>query len=136
MEAIWASFLQDFLVAVIWDNFSCVLFLAWVVYYCLLKKRRSLLSCLDTKTETILSFSGAPAFHSFSQSQCGVTKLCIGIGCTLGFVRVWLSHFRWDSQQGRPRTTSILVWSFWNFKLKVLKYPRNCRLHSTLILNV
>ena len=39
----------------------------------------------------------------------------------------------WDSQQGRVRTTSILVRAFWNFKLKVLKYTRNCSLHNTLI---
>ena len=38
------------------------------------------------------------------------------------------------SQQGRDRKTSILPVAFWNFKLKVLKYPRNCRLHATLIL--
>ena len=42
----------------------------------------------------------------------------------------------WDSQQGRGRKTSILLVAFWNFKLKVLKYPRNCRLHATLILKV
>ena len=41
----------------------------------------------------------------------------------------------WDSQQGRPRTTSILVRAFWNFKLKVLKYSRNCSLQYTLIPN-
>ena len=29
--------------------------------------------------------------------------------------------------------TSILLVAFWNFKHKVLKYPRNCRLHNTLI---
>ena len=40
------------------------------------------------------------------------------------------------SQQGRARKTSILVLAFWNFKIKVLKYPRNCRLHATLILNL
>ena len=48
----------------------------------------------------------------------------------------WLSQFSWDSQQGRARKTSILVRVFWNFKLKVLKYPRNCRLHATLIPNL
>ena len=45
----------------------------------------------------------------------------------------WLSQFSWDSQQGRVRTTSILVQAFWNFKLKVLKYSRSCSLHNTLI---
>ena len=45
----------------------------------------------------------------------------------------WLSQLNWDSNQGRVRTTSILVRAFWNFKLKVLKYPRNCSLHNTLI---
>ena len=30
----------------------------------------------------------------------------------------------------------ILVRAFWNFKLKVLKYPRNCSLHNTLIPNL
>ena len=44
-------------------------------------------------------------------------------------------HLNWDSQQGRVRTTSILVWAFWNFKFKVLKYPRNCSLQYTLIPN-
>ena len=34
------------------------------------------------------------------------------------------------------RTTSILVRTFWNFKLKVLKYSRNCSLHATLIPNL
>ena len=29
--------------------------------------------------------------------------------------------------------SSILVWTFWDFKLKVLKYPRNFSLHNTLI---
>ena len=42
----------------------------------------------------------------------------------------------WDSQQGRLRTTSILVRAFWNFKCKVLKYSRNCSLHNTLIPNL
>ena len=46
-----------------------------------------------------------------------------------------LSQFRWDSEQGRVRTTSILVQAFWNFKLKVLKYPRNCSLQYTFIPN-
>ena len=45
----------------------------------------------------------------------------------------WLSQFSWDSQLGRVRTTSVLVRAFWNFKLKVLKYSRNCSLHNTLI---
>ena len=27
----------------------------------------------------------------------------------------WLSQLNWDSQQGRARTTSILVRAFWNF---------------------
>ena len=45
----------------------------------------------------------------------------------------WLSQLNWDSQLGRLRTTSILVRAFWNFKLKVLKYSRNCSLHNTLI---
>ena len=48
----------------------------------------------------------------------------------------WLSQFSWDSQQGRLRTTSILVRAFWNFKRKFLKYSRNCSLHSTLIPNL
>ena len=48
----------------------------------------------------------------------------------------WLSQLNWDSQQSRGRKTSILVRAFWNFKLKVLKYPRNCRLYATLILKV
>ena len=48
----------------------------------------------------------------------------------------WLSQLNWDSQQGRLRTTSILVRAFWNFKRKVLKYSRNCSLHNTLIPNL
>ena len=38
----------------------------------------------------------------------------------------WGCPLNWDSQQGRLRTTSIVVRAFWNFKLKVLKYSRNC----------
>ena len=34
------------------------------------------------------------------------------------------------------RKSPILVPAFWNFKLKVLKYPKNCRLHATLIPNL
>ena len=45
----------------------------------------------------------------------------------------WLSQLTWEGQQGRARTTSILLVTYWNFKLKVLKYPKNCRLHNTLI---
>ena len=45
----------------------------------------------------------------------------------------WLSQLNWDSQLGRLRTILILVRGFWNFKLKVLKYSRNCNLHNTLI---
>ena len=48
----------------------------------------------------------------------------------------WLSQFSWDSLVGRLRTTSIFVRAFWNFEFKVLKYPRNCRLHATLIQNL
>ena len=46
-----------------------------------------------------------------------------------------LSHLNWDSQQGRVKTTLILVGAFWNFKLKVLKYPKNCSLQYILIPN-
>ena len=45
----------------------------------------------------------------------------------------WLSQLNWDSQLGRLRTTSILVWAFWNFKLKVPLYSWNCSLQCTLI---
>ena len=38
-----------------------------------------------------------------------------------------------DSQQGRDRKTTVLVIDFWNFKLKVLKYPWNFRPHATVI---
>ena len=48
----------------------------------------------------------------------------------------WLSQFSWDSQQGRARTTSILVWAFWNCKLKVLKYSRNCISQYILVAEV
>mgnify|MGYP007123555277 CR=1 FL=1 len=57
------------------------------------------------------------------------------IGVFLG-LSSWLSQFSWDSQKGRPRKTPVLVRAFWNFKRKVLKYPRNCRLHATLIPNL
>ena len=50
--------------------------------------------------------------------------------------KFWLSQFSCDSQQGRLRTTSILVRAFWNFKCKVLKYSRNCSHHNTLIPNL
>ena len=55
-------------------------------------------------------------------------EVVLGLPC-------WLSQLNWDSHQGRLRTTSILVRAFWNFKLKVLKYPRNCNLQYTLIPN-
>ena len=45
----------------------------------------------------------------------------------------WLPQLNLDSQQSRVRTTSILVRAFWNLKLKVLEYSRNCNLHNTLI---
>ena len=45
----------------------------------------------------------------------------------------WLSQRNLDSQQGRLRTTSVLVRAFWNFKLKVLEYSRICSLLNTLI---
>ena len=45
-------------------------------------------------------------------------------------------QFSWDSHQGRLRTTSISFQAVGNFKLKVLKYSRNCSLHNTLILNL
>ena len=45
----------------------------------------------------------------------------------------WLSQLNWDSYQGRLRTTPILVQAFWNLKLKVLKYSRNCGLNNTWI---
>ena len=35
----------------------------------------------------------------------------------------WLSQFSWDSQQGRLRTTSILVRAFWNFNLRSSNNP-------------
>ena len=65
------------------------------------------------------------------------TKFQITVACGIKFH--WYLRTRtkiWDSQQGRGRKTSILVLAFWNFKLRVLKYPRNCRLHVTLILNL
>ena len=71
----------------------------------------------------------------------GFTKFEITVACGLKFhchLRTLSLKFQfsWDSQQGRDRNTSILVLVFWNFKLKVLEYPRNCRLHATLILKV
>ena len=47
----------------------------------------------------------------------------------------WLSQFSWDSQLGSVRTASILVRAFWNFKLRILKYSRNCSFQYTLIPN-
>ena len=38
------------------------------------------------------------------------------------------------SQQGRLRTTSILVRAFWNFKCKFLKYSRTCSLFYLFII--
>ena len=60
------------------------------------------------------------------------------------YVKVMARHFcyeiywslNWDSRLGRDRKTSLLLVAFWNFKLKVLEYPQNCRLHVTLILKV
>ena len=42
----------------------------------------------------------------------------------------WKLQFLEYSQQCRVRTTSIYVQAFWNFKLKVLIYSRNCSLHN------
>ena len=79
----------------------------------------------------------------------GFTKFCIKVLWRLqflGYFRTLCLKFQkartkievfltLPSQQGRVRTTSILVRAFWNFKCKVLKYPRNCSLHNTLIPN-
>ena len=35
-----------------------------------------------------------------------------------------------------PYLLLLCIYLFWNFKHKVLKYPKNCRLHATLILTV
>ena len=57
--------------------------------------------------------------------------------CSWRFLRSnKLEQLNWDSQQDRSRKTSILLVAFWKFKLKVLKYPRNCRLHATVIQKV
>ena len=71
----------------------------------------------------------------------GFTKFGIKILWRLQFLEYLRTlrlkfQFSWDSQQGRLRTTSILVRAFWNFKLKVLKYSKNCSLHNTLIPNL
>ena len=58
-------------------------------------------------------------------------KVCI-VKATVSWV---FEDPSWDSQQGRLRTSSILVRAFWNFKRKVLKYSRNCSFHNTLISN-
>ena len=67
-------------------------------------------------------------FRIFPTSKCqGIVKATVsGV----------FEDLNWDSQQGRLRTTSILVRAFWNFKRKVLKYSRNCSLHNTLIPNL
>ena len=48
----------------------------------------------------------------------------------------WLCPVGCLSLADKARKTTILVLVFWNFKFKVLKYPRNSRLHATLILNL
>ena len=36
----------------------------------------------------------------------------------------WLSQLNWDSQEGRVRTTSNLVWAFWNLNLRSSNNPK------------
>ena len=62
----------------------------------------------------------------------------LGVSPSSGFKVAWSLQFL-----GYLRTLSlqfqkarILLVAFCNFKLKVLKYPRNCRLHANLILKV
>ena len=50
----------------------------------------------------------------------------------LGYLRTLSLKF----QTTTTRKTPILVRTFWNFKLKVLNYSRNCSLHATLIPNL
>ena len=63
----------------------------------------------------------------------GLTKFWDDSGVWHKFSLVF-KELNWDSQQGRDRKASILVLGFWDFKLKVPKYPRECRLHANLIL--
>ena len=60
---------------------------------------------------------------------------CIKALWRLQFLEYLRTLSSWESQQGRLRTTSILVRAFWNLKLKVLKYSKNCSLQYTLIPN-
>ena len=48
-------------------------------------------------------------------------------------IEVLLSLPSWLAQFS---LTTILLVAFWNFKLKILKYPKNCRLHAILVLRV
>ena len=65
----------------------------------------------------------------------GVRIVQITAKITLGGQNILYSSF-WDSQKGRVRTTSILVGAFWNFKLMVLKYSRNCISQYILVAEV
>ena len=82
---------------------------------------------LDFKVYWSLQFLGYSRTLSLKFQKAG-TKIEVVLS-----LPSWLSQLNWDSYQGRLRTTSILVRAFWNFKLKVLKYSRNCSLQYTLI---
>ena len=81
----------------------------------IIKKLRSLSSCSKIYTYQLFIW-----VRKTKEIQLGITIYC---------------QLNWDSQQGSVRTTLILVRAFWNFKLNVLKYPRNCKLQYTLITN-
>ena len=75
--------------------------------------------CLGVSPNFEITVACTLKFHwhlrTFSLKQKARTK-----------IEVFLSLPCWLSQ-------SILLIAFWNFKLKVLKYPRNCRLHALIL---
>ena len=89
--------------------------------------------CLDFKYQGGVKCTVSGVFEDLLSLQFQKATSKIGVFLPL---HCWLSQFSWDSQQGRARKNSILVRAFWNFKLKVLLYLRNCRLHATLIPNL
>ena len=69
--------------------------------------------------------------------QWGFIKFSIKVAWSLQFLGYLRTlSLKFQKARTRARKTSSLLVAFWNSKLKVLKYPRNCSLHATLILKV
>ena len=99
----------------------------WILRMEIQKQALSLVSKI-----AIISFTHQSLLRKKEIPRLGVSPILVSSYCEgYSFWSIWGPY--WDSQQGKVRTTSILVRAFWNFKLKVLKYWRNCSFHNTLI---